>query len=95
MSWQIKNKIKFYCFYYDGIAKPVTIEARTKDEARRTLKNIRVSLPQHYQNSHVVGESVKSPVFGISEKTIKGVKYVWVGEKHSPNGWMEFSKFNK
>lgn len=95
MSWQNINKIKFYCFYYEGIEKPVMIEARSKAEARKTLKNIRNSLPEYYQASFVVGESVKSPVFGISEKTKNKVKYVWVGEKYAPDGWIEKNKFTK
>lgn len=95
MSWQKINKIKFYCFYYEGISKPVIVEARSKAEARKTLKSIRVGLPVHYQNSHVVGETVKCPVFGVSEKKVKGIKFIWVGESHTPDGWIEINKFPK
>ena len=89
------DKIKFYCFYYEGIAIPVVIEAKNKNEARYKLRSIRNDLPENYKTSHVVGESVKMPVYGISKKTINGIKYIWVGIKLSPNGWIEEKKYNQ
>jgi hypothetical protein len=35
------------------------------------------------------------PVYGISKKTINGIKYIWVGLKLSPNGWIEEKKYNQ
>lgn len=89
------NKIKFYCFYYEGLPIPVVIEARNKNEARYKLRSIRNELPDNYKSSHVVGESVKSPVYGISKKTMNGIKYIWVGLKYSKNGWIEEKKYNQ
>lgn len=95
MSWQKINKIKFYCFYYEGIETPIIIEAKTKAQARHKLRSIRHTLPDKYIASRVVGESVKCPVFGVSTKKIKGINHVWVGIEHTPTGWMDEKKFNE
>lgn len=95
MNYKNNSKIKFYCFYYEGIKVPVVVEARSKNEARYTLRSIRNGLPDDYKTSHVVGETVKSPVTGISKKTVNGVKYVWVGEEFAKDGWMDEKKYNQ
>jgi hypothetical protein len=95
MSWKKIDKIKFYCFYYNGVPVPVVIEARNKNEARSKLRAIRNTLPEYYVKSHVVGETVKSPVFGVSNKTIDGIKYIWVGEEHTKDGWIDEKKYNE
>jgi hypothetical protein len=79
----IKEGIRIYNYYYHEIKTPVKIEARTKQEARAMLDNIFDRLPDDYKNSKLVGESVIIPLKGISEKTVKGVKYIWVGEDKS------------
>jgi hypothetical protein len=95
MSWQNINKIKFYCFYFENIDTPVTIEAQTKAQARHKFRSIRHTLPDQYITSRIVGESVKCPVFGVTSKKINGVNHVWVGTEHSPTGWMDEKKFNE
>jgi len=95
MSWLKRNKIKFYCFYYEGSPIPVTIEAVTKNDARQKLRSIRATLPEPYKSSHVVGETVKSPLYGISKKNINGIKHIWVGIDKTPTGWIEEEKYNK
>jgi hypothetical protein len=84
-----QHGIRFYHYYYFGIETPIKIEARTKHDARKILDTIQSSLPEKYQNSKIVGESVVKPIRGISEKTTKGVRYIWVGEDRSKNGWMD------
>jgi hypothetical protein len=94
MSWKKINKIKFYCYYYEGINIPIMIEARNKVSARQILRNIRSTLPDIYQKSFVVGETIKPPVTGISTKKVNGKDYVWVGEDYTPDGWIEREKYN-
>lgn len=89
----IKEGIRIYHYYYHEIKTPIKIEARTKQEARAMLDNLFDRLPEEYKNSKIVGESVVFPLKGISEKTIKGVKYIWVGEDKSANGWMEEKQY--
>ncbi len=38
---------------------------------------------------------IEMPITGISEKVRDGKTYVWVGEKHSDNGWMLKDEFEK
>lgn len=95
MSWQKINKIKFYCFYYEGVSLPVIIEAVNKAQAREKLRSIRHTLPDQYITSRVIGESVKSPVFGVSTKVINGVKHIWVGMEYSKSGWVDEKKYNE
>lgn len=89
----IKEGIRIYNYYYHEIKTPVKIEARTKQEAREMLDSIFDRLPDQYKNSKLVGESVIIPLKGISEKTVKGVKYIWVGEDKTANGWMEEQQY--
>ena len=83
------NKIKFYRYFFYEIEKPVTIEARNREDARAILRELIESLPKEYKNSRIVGESVTIPLLGISEKKINGVKFIWVGEriKALTDGW--------
>jgi hypothetical protein len=83
-----KHGIRFYNYYFDGLEKPITIEAYNKQEARLIFRNIREKLSDKYKHSKVVGETIVIPVRGISEKFVKGVRYVWVGLDKSKNGWL-------
>jgi hypothetical protein len=83
-----KHGIRFYNYYFYGIDKPITIEARSKDEARETIKNIKDRLPDNYKQSKVVGETIVIPLKGISEKKVNGVKHIWVGEEKTKGGWL-------
>lgn len=89
--WTDANRIKLYCYYFHGIEKPVVIEAYNKVQARDMMKTVMPTLPKEYKESIIVGETVKSPVYGVSEKTINGVRHLWAG-KH---GWQPESKFSK
>jgi hypothetical protein len=83
-----KYGIRFYNYYFHGIEKPLSIEAHSKDEAREVMKSIMPQLSDKYRNSKVIGETVVIPLLGVSEKVVKGVKYIWVGTDKSPNGWL-------
>ena len=84
-----KEGIRFYNYYYYKIEKPVKIEARNKQEARAILDSIFDKLTDEYKQSKIVGETVVLPIKGVSEKTIQGVKYIWVGEQKIKGGWMD------
>ena len=90
MSFQVEIKgIRIYSYFFYNIDKPIKIEAETNTIARSIIDNIFHTLPQEYQNSKIVGETVLIPIKGISEKIKKGIKYVWVGEEHAKGGWMD------
>ena len=87
------NKIKFYKYNFYGIQKPIIIEARSRDEARKTIQGLVPILPKIYAESKIIGETISTPLLGISEKKIDGKKHIWVGESRSKNGWMEEQKY--
>lgn len=95
MKHPINTSIRIYSYFFMGIKKPVKIEAANKMQSRTILQQILPTLPEEYQKSRVVGECVTVPLKGITEKYVKGVKYIWVGEDKSKDGWMEESLYLK
>ena len=90
-----KHGIRFYNYYFFEIETPITIEARNKQEAREIMKSISDKLSDKYKESKIVGETIIIPLLGVSEKTIKGVKYIWVGEQKSKSGWMQEGEYQR
>lgn len=84
MKWNIEDKIKLYSYYFYGVAKPVVIEARNRLQARDKIEEILPTLPPEYSQNRIVGETVKMPLTGITDKVIKGVTFIWNG-----NGWQK------
>lgn len=84
MKWSDDNKIKLYSYYFFGVEKPVVIEARNRLQAREKIEEILPNLPIQYSQNRIVGESVKMPLVGITDKVIKGETYIWNG-----NGWQK------
>ena len=90
-----KHGIRFYKYYFSEVETPITIEARTKHEAREILKDIVYKLSDKYKNSKIVGETVVIPLRGVSEKVVKGIKYIWVGEDKAHGGWLPEDEFKR
>jgi hypothetical protein len=90
-----KYGIRFYNYYFHDVAKPITIEARNKQEARMILKDIADKLSDKYKESKIVGETIVIPLLGVSEKIVKGVKYIWVGESKSKSGWLPEEEYRR
>lgn len=80
--------IRFYNYYFFDIKDPLIIEARSKEMAREIMRDLLPKLSDKYRESKIVGETVVIPVKGVSHKIVKGVKYIWVGEQKSRNGWL-------
>lgn len=83
-----KHGIRFYNYYFLGVEKPLTIEATSKQDAREIMKSIMPKLSDKYRDSKVIGETITIPLLGVSEKVVKGKKYIWVGLSKSNNGWL-------
>lgn len=90
-----KHGIRFYHYYFRDIKKPITIEATNKQEARDCMRRIVSKLDEKYQESKIIGETITIPLLGVSEKTVQGIKYIWVGFSKSANGWMEEKAYKK
>lgn len=90
-----KHGIRFYNYYFLGVEKPITIEAWSKVEARDIMRGVIEKLSDKYKESKIVGETITVPLRGVSEKTVKGIKYIWVGLDKSRNGWLTESEFQR
>lgn len=84
--------VKFYCFYFEDMEKPVTIEAYNGKQAREGLLKVFQQLPDTYRGKKVINQTLSHAVYGVSKKKIAGIEYVWVGnESHS--GWMPYNEY--
>lgn len=90
-----KHGIRFYNYYFYGVEKPITIEAVSKQEARLMMRSIIEKLSDKYRESKIVGETITIPLRGVSEKIVKGVKYIWVGENKAKGGWLREDVFRR
>jgi|LauGreDrversion4_2_1035121.scaffolds.fasta_scaffold2196901_1 hypothetical protein len=88
-----KHGIRFYNYYFYEVEKPLTIEATSKQEAREVMQSIIPNLSDKYRESKIIGETVTIPLLGVSEKVVKGIKYIWVGLNKSRNGWMSEQQY--
>lgn len=83
-----KNTIRIYMFYFAGYDEPLCIEAKNKQAAIDYLAEELESYHPQLLNIEVVDIKVQTPVYGITEKTEKGINYVWAGYDQLPAGWM-------
>jgi hypothetical protein len=96
MSLQVeKHGIRFYNYYFFEVEQPLTIEARSKVEAREIINKLMPKLSDKYRESKIVGETIVIPLKGVSEKFVNGVKYIWVGEDKSTSGWLNEDAYQR
>lgn len=85
-------QVWLYHYYFDGVAKPVIIQALNKQQARSLLVtpvNGKTNIPDGKTVNDIVQESVSQAVTGISERFVNGKKYLWAGIGHGDNGWVK------
>ena len=88
-----KHGIRFYKYKFEGVKKPIIIEAFNKLEARRKLFLALDQFP-NLRDVKIIDESVSLPLFGITTKNIEGIENVWVGSI-TFSGWMPIEEFEK
>lgn len=78
--------ILFYNYYFDGIEKPLSIQASNQDEARMLLPAAIPLSPLHKDKTanDIIGQTVTEPVTGVSKRVLDGKTYVWAGQE---KGW--------
>jgi hypothetical protein len=82
--------MKLYRYYFDGLDKPITIEAMNKINARAKLEevcNTKKFIQEGYTITNLLRETTETLVIGVSNKNIKNVKYYWNGK-----GWSKKSQ---
>lgn len=80
--------MKRYKYYFNGLEeKPISIEASSKESARRKLEEI-CNDSRYKDNGYaipnVIRETTETLVEGVSEKNVNGVEFIW-----SNNGWIK------
>ena len=88
-----KHGIRFYNYYFLGVEKPITIEAISTVDARNIIESILPKLSEKYRDNKIIGETITIPLRGVSEKMVKGIKYIWVGTDKSRDGWLNENEF--
>lgn len=82
--------MKLYRYYFDGLDKPITIEATNKLNARAKLEevcNTQKFVNEGYTITNLLRETTETLVVGVSNKIMKNIKYIWNG-----HGWSKDSK---
>lgn len=88
ISWE-KETVIFYHYYYFGIEKPVVVEAKCRKEADKILSSL------NYDPGKAINLTLFKPIAGITNKTVNGICYIWVGLENSQNGWATLLEFNE
>ena len=88
------SKVRFYRYYFLGLAKPITMETTDRGMADQMLKELNQRTKGSIKFKNLIDIRVETPIVGISEKKISGVDYVWVGMDTTQDGWMSKDNFN-
>lgn len=87
-----RKRIIFYHLYFVGIEKPMIIQAESRKAALQFVA-------EEVTNRGIVAqlEDIKltTPVYGVTEQTEGGIKYIWAGFERTQSGWMEEQAFKK
>ena len=78
--------MKLYRYYFDGLDKPITIEAMNKINARAKLEevcNTEKFIQEGYTLTNLLRETTETLVIGVSNKIIKNIKHYWNGKGRS------------
>ena len=81
--------MKLYRYYFDGLDKPISIEALNKITARAKLEevcNTEKFVNEGYTIVNVLRETTETLVIGVSNKTIQNIKHYWNGKGWSKKG---------
>jgi hypothetical protein len=82
------EKIKFYKYYFKGVAKPIIMEAESKAVADNMLEQLGINSQTKIDLKLLEDVRIEMPIVGVSVKKRKGLDYVWVGKDNSSDGWM-------
>ena len=81
--------MKLYLYYFDGLDKPISIEALNKITARAKLEevcNTEKFVNEGYTIVNLLRETTETLDIGFSNKTIQNIKHYWNGKGWSKKG---------
>ena len=85
-----KKTVVFYHFYFQGIDKPMIIEAMDKISAMQYVAEevSRRHIPVTLENLKLT-----TPIFGVTKKEENHTELIWAGFDYSPTGWLDRDSF--
>lgn len=90
-----ENTIKFYHYFFEGVDKPIIMEAESKAVADAMLEEFGRRIGDEIPYNRLVDIRIEMPITGISKRVRGGEQFIWVGPDHSRDGWMLESEFEK
>ncbi len=90
-----KKTIRIYMFYFKGYKDPLIIEAENKKIAEDYLIEEVTKIARFVGPVELEDFRMTTPVYGITEKDIKGIPHVWVGLDLAGSGWLSKTEFIK
>lgn len=90
ISFEIET-VNFYKYYFEGFEKPLIIQANSRIEADILLSDLKNEMD--INDLLLLNVMISKPITGVTEKTERGIVYVWAGLNNVPGGWVEKDKF--
>jgi len=87
-------KVRFYKYYFNGMPKPIIMEAENRDMADQMIGELSRKSNVNIDLKQLIDLRIETPIVGISEKKRNGVELVWVGKENTSDGWMPKEDFN-
>ncbi len=87
-----RERIIFYHLYFVDIEKPMIIQAESRKAA---LQFVAEEVTKRGIVAQLEDIKLTTPIYGVTEQTEGGIKYIWVGFERDASGWMEEQAFKK
>jgi len=88
-------KTRFYKYYFQGMDKPVIMEAEDRYIAYDMLKQLSHKSQTKIDMNKLEDMRVETPLIGISTKKRNGIDFTWVGKQHTSDGWLESEQYQE
>ena len=76
------SKIRFYKYYFNGVDKPVIMEAENRIIADQMMQQLKEKTTVKLSAKNLIDVRVETPIIGISKRKRHNKDYVWVGNIH-------------
>jgi hypothetical protein len=88
-------KTRFYKYYFQGMDRPVIMEAEDRYMAYDMLKQLSHKSQTKIDMNKLEDMRVETPLIGISTKKRNGIDFTWVGKQHTSDGWLETEQYQE
>jgi len=88
-------KTRFYKYFFQGMEKPIIMEAEDRYIAYEMLKQLSFKAQTKIDMDKLEDMRVETPLVGISTKNRSGLNYTWVGKEYTSDGWLETEEYKR